>query len=173
MEFHFPLAAVSPKTLRNVFAQSRHNLGCAEFPNRLESLEFAPTRGFMKGFIDLIFHHRGAFYVVDWKSNYLGPDLTYYAPDRLAAAMTEHYYFLQYLLYTLAVHQYLALRMPQYRYEQHFGGVFYLFVRGVDTQQGSDFGIFYDRPDPDFIRSLGQALIPGFRDGDSIQIKEV
>jgi exodeoxyribonuclease V beta subunit len=168
LEFYFPLAPVSPGTLQDAFGRSRHNCGYEEFPNRLESLEFAPARGFMKGFIDLIFQHQGVFYVVDWKSNYLGPDLSYYALDRLTAAMIEHYYFLQYLLYTLAVHQYLTLRMPRYRYEQHFGGVFYLFVRGVNTQTGSDFGIFHDRPDPDLIRSLGQALIPGFRDGDSI-----
>ncbi len=168
MEFYFPLATVRPQTLQHILRRSSLGSVCGELPHRLESLEFAPTRGFMKGFIDLIFEHRGVFYLLDWKTNYLGPSLAHYAEDKLAKAMAEHYYVLQYLLYTLAVHRHLGLRTAQYRYEQHFGGIFYLFIRGVDTEKGSDFGVFHDRPDSNLIRSLGKALIPGFHESDRI-----
>lgn len=44
-----------------------------------------------------------------------------------------------------ALHRYLRHRIADYDYERHFGGVIYLFLRGVDKehpQQGST------RPDP-------------------------
>jgi len=68
-------------------------------------------------------------------------------------------YTLQYYIYTLALDQYLRLRMPGYRYEQHFGGVYYIFLRGVDSEMGPDFGIYRDVPSPDLIRALREGLI--------------
>jgi exodeoxyribonuclease V beta subunit len=99
---------------------------------------------------------------VDWKSNFLGSRREDYGQTALIQTMNQDFYILQYHLYTLALHQYLQMRVPGYRYDSDFGGVIYIFIRGVDPDQGSDFGICKDRPTPDIIRALGRALIPNF-----------
>ncbi|HMA30331.1 MAG TPA: UvrD-helicase domain-containing protein, partial [Casimicrobiaceae bacterium] len=113
-------------------------------------LAFRDLEGYLRGFIDLVFEHGGRYYVLDWKSNHLG-----YAPDDygtagLQAAMAEHSYHLQYLLYSLAIDRYLGHRVPGYRYDRHFGGVLYLFVRGIRpgwvNADGSATGVFHHRP---------------------------
>ena len=75
--------------------------------------------------------------------------------------MKNDYYILQYHLYTLALHQYLRQQLPDYRYEKDFGGVFYIFIRGVDPDLGPEFGIYKDLPNPKLIDALAQALFPG------------
>ncbi len=99
---------------------------------------------------------------MDWKSNYLGPTIDSYRHEALVAAMRENYYILQYHLYVLALGQYLRLRHPAFRYQADFGGVFYLFIRGIGADRSPQTGIFFDRPRPEFINALGKALIPGF-----------
>lgn len=59
--------------------------------------------------------------------------------------MAEHRYDLQYQLYTLALHRYLRHRLPDYDYRRHFGGVIYLFLRGVDAAHPGN-GIFHLSP---------------------------
>lgn len=98
--------------------------------------------GYLTGFIDLICAHQGRYYVMDYKTN----DLVDYDPQTLTEAMREHNYGLQYWLYTLVLHRYLQQRLPDYRYDSHFGGVRYLFVRGM--QPGYPMrGVYQDRPD--------------------------
>ncbi|KUI98508.1 exodeoxyribonuclease V subunit beta [Vibrio sp. MEBiC08052] len=107
-------------------------------------LNFAQVEGMLKGFIDLVFEYQGRYYVLDWKSNHLGNQVEDYSPSRLNAAMVEHRYDFQYQIYTLALHRFLASRLVDYTYEQHFGGVYYLFLRGMDGQTSS--GVFAHRP---------------------------
>jgi exodeoxyribonuclease V beta subunit len=102
--------------------------------------------------MDLVFEHQGRFYVLDYKSNHLGDSAEAYGPDALQQAMIQHRYDLQYQLYTLALHRYLASRLPDYDYERHIGGVFYLFLRGM--QADSSQGIFFTRPEPALIHAL-------------------
>jgi exodeoxyribonuclease V beta subunit len=113
----------------------------------------------MHGFIDLVFQHEGRFYLVDWKSNVLGPGIADYAPASLRQAMTEHFYILQSRLYTVALHQYLTLRLPDYQYENHFGGIYYLFIRGMDPAYGPAYGVYEDRPAASLIDTLCRTLI--------------
>lgn len=103
--------------------------------------------GYLKGFVDLIFSHEGRFYIADYKSNWLGSGEGDYAAKQLPAVIQSESYNLQYLLYTLALHRYLTLRQPDYDYDTHFGGVFYLFMRGMNPSLGYEFGVFADRPD--------------------------
>jgi exodeoxyribonuclease V beta subunit len=99
--------------------------------------------GMVKGFIDLVFCHQARYYVLDYKSNHLGDSRQAYGPEAMAAAVLEHRYDLQYVLYTLALHRLLKARLPDYDYQRHMGGVLYLFLRGVDeTGQG----VYVDRP---------------------------
>jgi exodeoxyribonuclease V beta subunit len=162
MEFYFPLNLVTPGALKKAFKTIAGPHMIEQFPARLENLSFAPSVGFMKGYIDMVFRHRGRFYLLDWKSNYLGPTPEHYDQSSLQKAMDAHYYILQYHIYTLALHQYLRYRQPDYSYEKDFGGVFYIFLRGVNASNGPEQGVFYDRPDPALIHSLGQTLIPGY-----------
>ena len=125
-------------------------------------LRFDPVRGFMKGFVDMVFQHQGRFYLVDWKSNYLGREKEDYHRDRLGTVMAEREYILQYHLYTMALHRYLQLRQPGYDYDVHFGGVYYLFLRGMEPAWGGDYGVFHDRPDRKLVELLCRELIgPG------------
>jgi exodeoxyribonuclease V beta subunit len=163
MEFYFPINAITPNKLRTIFKRYGSINGIEDFPDQLQKLGFRPTAGFMKGYIDLVFEHQDQFYLVDWKSNYLGPKLEDYRQESLGYAMFENYYILQYHLYVLALSQYLRLRNPGFRYESHFGGVFYIFIRGVDSRRGSQYGIYHDLPEPARINALGKALIPGFQ----------
>ena len=66
--------------------------------------------------------------------------------QRLDTAMHAGGYTLQYLVYLVALHRYLTVRLPDYDYERHVGGAFYLFVRGIDPAAGMDRGVFFDRP---------------------------
>lgn len=97
-------------------------------------LDFQQVRGMLKGFIDLVFCWQGKYYLLDYKSNWLGEDSSAYTHDAMAQAMAEHRYDLQYQLYTLALHRYLRHRLSHYDYQRDFGGVIYLFLRGVDKQ---------------------------------------
>jgi len=162
MEFYFPLNPVTPRKLKRAFNKFSRSDIFGQFPARLERLSFAPSLGFMKGYIDMVFRHQGRFYLLDWKSNSLGPTLDHYNQPCLHKTMQANYYILQYHIYTLALHQYLRYQQPDYRYEKDFGGIFYIFIRGVNEFKGPEYGVFYDLPDPDLIHALGQTLIPGY-----------
>jgi exodeoxyribonuclease V beta subunit len=73
--------------------------------------------------------------------------------------METHFYVLQSRLYAVALHQYLALRLPDYAYDTHFGGVYYLFVRGMDPACGFEYGVHVERPERSFIERLSRLLI--------------
>ncbi|WP_174521115.1 PD-(D/E)XK nuclease family protein, partial [Kribbia dieselivorans] len=113
-------------------------------------------RGYLTGSIDLTFRHDGRYFVVDHKTNWLGSperELTVddYAPDKLADAMTHTSYPLQALLYSVVLHRYLRWRLPEYDPRRHFGGVLYLYLRGLagpDTPRagGAPYGVFAWRP---------------------------
>ena len=113
LEFTFPVVAqggrVSPRALASAFSVDPRGIP-ARYPADLAALEFMPLEGYLRGFIDLVFEHAGKVWVVDYKSNFLGARPRDYLPGRLVESMTEHHYFLQYHLYTLAVvRHFLAL----------------------------------------------------------------
>ncbi|KAA6187062.1 exodeoxyribonuclease V subunit beta [Thiohalocapsa marina] len=107
--------------------------------------------GMLKGFIDLVFEHQGRYYVLDWKSNWLGPDDDAYTPEAMRAAMLQHRYDLQYALYLLALHRQLRARLPGYDYDRDIGGAVYVFLRGSGAASQ---GLFTDRPPRALIEGL-------------------
>ncbi|MGC3964301.1 MAG: PD-(D/E)XK nuclease family protein [Rhodocyclaceae bacterium] len=117
--------------------------------------------GMLKGFIDLVFEHEGRYYVADYKSNWLGADDIAYSVDAMRAAVLEHRYDLQYVLYVFALHRLLRVRLPGYDYERHVGGAVYLFLRG---SQSNTQGVHFERPP----RQLMDALDTLFRDGAEV-----
>ena len=159
MEFYFPLKPLSPNRLRKIFADYGGIDLVDDFPDRLGKLSFSLTKGFMKGFIDMVFHDQDRFWLVDWKSNYLGSSVEGYGKNVLNNVMCRDFYILQYHLYVTALHRYLQLRIPEFSYERDFGGVFYIFLRGVDPDIGPEFGIYKDMPDKALIDALLKELI--------------
>lgn len=114
-------------------------------------LRAGQLNGMLKGFIDLVFEHQGRFYVLDWKSNWLGPDDSAYTPAAMRGAILHHRYDLQYLLYLLALHRLLGTRLPDYDYDRHIGGAVYVFLRGAGAPSQ---GLFTDRPPRVLIEAL-------------------
>ncbi|OCG63565.1 exodeoxyribonuclease V subunit beta [Gilliamella sp. GillExp13] len=112
-------------------------------------LDFESVQGMLRGFIDLVFKFEGKYYVVDYKSNWLGECVDAYSQEALEKVMCDHRYDLQYQLYCLALHRFLKGRLSNYQYQTHFGGVYYLFLRGMPEQ-----GIFYHLPLQEFIEEL-------------------
>ena len=117
-----------------------------------EPLQFEQIQGMVRGSIDLVFRHNGKYYLVDYKSNFLGSTLADYNEDELKKEMLHSHYDWQYLIYTLALHRYLQSVVPKYDYARDFGGVFYLFLRGMNGKPQS--GVFYDRPSVELITEL-------------------
>jgi exodeoxyribonuclease V beta subunit len=153
LEFYFPITELSTEMLRETFAkETPAGEFLEDWPRRLD---FTPANGYVKGYIDLAFQFEGRFYLVDWKSNWLGDRIEDYHAAALRRAMNLEFYALQYLLYTIALHRHLQLRLPNYDYERHFGGVRYLFLRGIDPAR-PHFGVFSARPARALIERLSQ-----------------
>jgi exodeoxyribonuclease V beta subunit len=112
--------------------------------------------GFLNGFIDLVFRHNNKWWILDWKSNHLGNSAGRYDQAALESAMKEHNYHLQYHFYTVALTRYLSVASGgNFDYERDFGGILYLFIRGVDAHGN---GIFHARPEREVISCLEEML---------------
>ncbi|SFW62173.1 exodeoxyribonuclease V subunit beta [Luteibacter sp. UNCMF366Tsu5.1] len=108
--------------------------------------------GMLKGFIDLIVEHEGRWYVVDYKSNWLGVDAQAYTTAAMRRSILEARYELQYALYLLALHRQLRARLGDaYDYDTHIGGAVYLYLRGVD---GHGHGVHVERPPRAMIEAM-------------------
>jgi len=156
-----PLAgAVTPRTLAAVFARHASASGgmLNDYLPRLQRLGFAPFAGFLKGVIDLVFQHDGRWYLADYKSHLLGRLPGHYGIDRMRREMERGHYYLQYHLYVVALHRYLRCRLAEYAYERHFGGVYYLFLRGMRPQHPFGTGVFVDRPPVALVEDLSAVL---------------
>ena len=145
MQFYLKLNRVFDVSAFNRALQKHHHL-----PS--EALQFDAIKGMLRGFIDLVFCHNGKYYLVDYKSNFLGVEPQNYVGQSLEQAMLANHYDWQYLFYTLALHRYLQQRDANYHYETHFGGVFYCFLRGMNCENQD--GVFFDKPDYALIQAL-------------------
>jgi exodeoxyribonuclease V beta subunit len=110
----------------------------------------------MNGKIDFIGCFEGRYYIVDWKTNHLGYQISDYDAAAVQEAMSDNNYHLQYYIYLSALYKFLQIRLSGFNYEQHVGGVFYLFVRGM--RRDSDHGVFYRRPQEAELRSFMELI---------------
>lgn len=150
---------LSARALAAVFREHDRPTMPGEYASRAETLALSPDlRGFLVGAIDLVFEHRGRIYVADYKTTRLGASRAAFAREALPAAMIEHDYTLQALIYALAVHRHLACREPGYDYALRFGGVLHLFLRAMDPSTGPAFGVYFDRPPRSQITAFETAL---------------
>ncbi|MFC4700662.1 exodeoxyribonuclease V subunit beta [Glaciecola siphonariae] len=113
--------------------------------------------GILKGFIDLTFEHEGQYFVLDYKSNYLGETDEAYTQANIENAILHHRYDLQFVIYLVALHRLLKQRIADYSYERHVGGCVYYFLRGV---KASSQGVFTTKPPLSLIEHV-DALFAG------------
>ncbi|WP_198330915.1 UvrD-helicase domain-containing protein [Psychrobacter cibarius] len=88
---------------------------------------------YLRGEIDLVYEHAGKYYVVDYKSNFLGNSLSDYNENTLKQAMSKAGYWLQAAIYQVALHRFLSMRIHDYtgNEDKYLGAVEYVFLRGV------------------------------------------
>ncbi len=156
LEFYFPVEKLRFKPLQALLHQHLP-AEWVEIHAAIDKLKFAQLTGYMKGFIDLVLEAGGCFYVVDYKSNELGANPQDYTPQAMQQAMAEHHYYLQYLIYCLALHRYLRLRIKDYAWETHVGGVLYLFLRGMQPASPAS-GVFFHKPDAALMEALDHLM---------------
>ncbi|CAG36073.1 exodeoxyribonuclease V subunit beta [Desulfotalea psychrophila] len=147
MEFYLRLAHINLAEINTILADEP----------TVQAISAKKMRGYMTGFIDLVCQHEGKYYVVDYKSNYLGELQSDYSGDSLVQVMAAHNYGLQYYIYSLVLHQHLQTFVEGYSYEEHFGGVMYLFVRGMDPDIAGS-GVFATRPARGLIEALDRLI---------------
>lgn len=133
------------------------------------ALQAKQLNGMLKGFIDLLFEHQGRYYIVDYKSNYLGPDSSSYDQHALRDKMLSSRYDLQYVIYLVALHKLLQARLGvAYDYDTHVGGAVYLFMRGY---QHASAGAYTERPPRQLIEQLA-ALFEGHSNAAQTELEE-
>lgn len=141
MEFYLKAESINEKFLQNLLG------------TEVGHISKGSVNSYLNGFIDLLFRVGDTYFILDWKSNYLGGTPAEYGQKALSEAMLQHNYHLQYLLYTTAVVAFLEKRMPHFSYEKHFGGVYYIFLRGVEDGDSMN-GIYYRKPKEEIIGVL-------------------
>ncbi|MBC3766173.1 exodeoxyribonuclease V subunit beta [Neptunicella marina] len=164
-EFYFSVSAPQAAALGEFlagFRQSKHQHNPLPLPDELS--------GMMHGFIDLIFEHQGRYFVADYKSTHLGFALSDYHHQAIEQDMQAHFYDLQYLIYLVALHRHLEQCLPDYDPQQHLGGVYYLYLRGMHSQ-GRE-GIYARYIEPDWIAQL-DALLRGNNTGSHVSASGV
>ena len=144
LEFYFSMDNVNKNELNKILGEEAD----LEGENDIE--------GLMHGFIDLFFEYNGRYYILDWKSNFLGNNLVDYNTKGLSDSMKGNNYTLQSYIYTIAVSRFLNERLPKFDYDRDFGGVIYMFLRGVRSDGAT--GIYYNKPPLDKIISIENML---------------
>lgn len=144
LEFTFVLQPFSWPALADLLANEAFGLP-PDFARAAATLSAEVGAGFLKGFIDLSCELDGRHYIIDWKSNRLAA----YDTGHLNQAMATEHYYLQALIYCVALHRYLRWRRADYDYERDMGGAIYLFLRGLPRG-----GVWRYRPPLALIESL-------------------
>ncbi|SDB81306.1 UvrD-helicase domain-containing protein [Acinetobacter boissieri] len=150
-EFPFHLALSD-----RVFATQRIYRLLQEYNLTIPVLNAAESARFMNGSIDLVYLFKGKYYIADYKSNFLGEQLTAYTTDQIARNMSQSSYWLQASLYLVALHRYLKQKLQGYAIEQHLGGASYLYLRGMQGTAGH--GVLHWQPETELILRLDAIL---------------
>jgi exodeoxyribonuclease V beta subunit len=150
LDFHFPMPeAIQPQKIQEVLP--------SEDPRELQVIS-RKVNGFMTGFVDMVFVKDGKYYILDWKTNFLGDTLEYYRDEHLLHAMNAHNYHLQYLIYSVGLRRYLRKQLGTAYSDAVLGGVYYLFIRGM--REGSTAGIYQVCPTRDELDRMEDFLCP-------------
>ncbi|WP_374322734.1 exodeoxyribonuclease V subunit beta [Aquipseudomonas alcaligenes] len=152
--FTFPVERLDVERLRALLADPAFGLP-EPMRQSAERLQFDELKGYLKGFIDLTFEHAGRWYILDYKSNWLGPTAAHYGAERLEQAIAAEHYHLQYLIYLVALRRFLRTRLAGFSDEQ-LGGAWYLFLRGMPAA-----GVYFARPSDALLDALDRLFAEG------------
>ncbi|WAJ71456.1 exodeoxyribonuclease V subunit beta [Catenovulum adriaticum] len=166
-EFYFPLSQSQTGLLMKVLKQHRKQNQAIYLPTASE------LDGMMHGFIDLIFEFNGRYYVADYKSTHLGYQVEDYNPEALTLNNQQHFYDLQYLIYCLALHRYLTKRLDDYQPELHFGGVYYLYLRGMAQSNNQPYGVYHSAISCELLTELEQVFSNDYLKNEQPQIAQL
>ena len=156
-EFYFPIKNNRLYKTRLMQILSKYRKESDRYSDNAQSVEVNLDNitnykifGMLHGFIDLIFEYDGKYFVADYKSNYLGDKLEDYNQQAMSEKNRASFYDLQYLIYTIALDKYLQQSLDNYSYDEHFGGVYYLYLRGFKD----GFGVYQARPSKAIVEEL-------------------
>lgn len=107
---------------------------------------YKDEKNLMKGFVDLVLCYEGKYYLIDWKTNWLGDEYKNYSKENLLVAMHEHEYFLQAAIYSESLKRYLKI-IDSRPFDEIFGGAVYIFLRGLHDDDSKNCGIYHFIPD--------------------------
>ena len=142
MEFWLPLERLDGNELDQLCRD--HLLPGVDRP----ALQSSDLNGMLTGCADLVFEHAGRYWVLEFKSDKLGPDDQAYGTEAIAQYVAQHRHDVQAALCLGALHRLLVSRLgDRYDPQQHLGGAVLLFVRGIEhpgrgacvLQPGTDF----------------------------------
>ena len=151
-EFYYPMRSASSSQLTKLLTEHRNtrkdnalnSVSSSRHGHRVHLPSYQQLKGMMHGFIDLIFHADGKYYVCDYKSSHLGDQYSDYNDSAMRHNIEKSHYDLQYLIYALALHRHLKYALADYDPKQHFGGIYYLYLRGMSNQaEHHGCGVYY------------------------------
>ena len=141
MEFYFPLKHADIDEITSIIDEK----------NPVSS---SSIQAYMTGFIDLLFEHEGKYYILDYKSDFLGAHPSDYEPEKLRQAIFKSGYHYQYHIYSVAVYRALKrLLGADFDFDTHFGGCYYLYLRGIQHGEGAE-GVFFAKPKLKVVEAL-------------------
>ena len=173
--FHFPLAdgdlPVAPSALFELAASHEDDQFSDYFRALAVGNRMPAMAGLMTGSIDSVIRigdADGIYGVIDYKTNRLHTpgeiaSVSDYGRASMKNAMEHGDYPLQILVYNVALHRMLQLRLPGYDIDRHIGETRYLFVRGMIGPEtpvidGQRNGVFAWRPSSELIVAASRLL---------------
>lgn len=174
LDYYLPCKDFKVKVLNKLchefYAKVVQDNNLSHIPD-LPDLKKSNFKGFMKGSLDLVAKFTtkqgDKFFMIDYKSNYLGDSFCDYTQDSILKSIFEARYDVQILFYSLALFRFLKCTLHDFSYEKDFGGVMYLYLRGMNSNDTVSTGQFYVRPSEELIKRLSN-LFDGI-EGDNRQ----
>lgn len=161
LDYYLPCKDFKVKVLNKLchefYAKVVQDNNLSHIPD-LPDLKKSNFKGFMKGSLDLVAKFTtkqgDKFFMIDYKSNYLGDSFCDYTQDSILKSIFEARYDVQILFYSLALFRFLKCTLHDFSYEKDFGGVMYLYLRGMNSNDTVSPGQFYVRPSEELIKRL-------------------
>nr|BET44737.1 MAG: exodeoxyribonuclease V subunit beta [Candidatus Aschnera chinzeii] len=148
MQFFLPINhIIYPRQIETII-RKYDNLSNQSIP-----LNFQPVKGLLNGYIDALILWKSKYYIIDYKSNWLGENELFYNQTNIKNSIIKHRYDIQYQLYTLAIHRHLKNKLIFYNYQQHFGGIIYIYIRGINIDNPG-YSIYHTIPNVQCINEL-------------------
>jgi len=159
-EFYYPMCSASTDKLTRILSKHRNMHSNSNLQSMVRLPAYQKLKGMMHGFIDLIFEHNNKYYICDYKSSHLGNDFSDYNHQAMKDNIEKNHYDLQYLIYALALHRYLRHSLDNYDVETHFGGAYYLYLRGMTGEvQHQNCGVYYRKITVEELNELDQLFL--------------